>query len=96
MEIANKYANGEEEIRQKNQQHHGGGSSTPNPKPKPGGNNKRKVEDAPTDVELVAAANASGIHGKTQQKESGSLVRRSLRVVMIFWISHVLLIPLEC
>ena len=68
MEIVNKYANGEEQIRQKNQQHHGGGSSVPNPKPKPGGNNKRRVEDAPTDAELVAAANASGIHGKTQQK----------------------------
>src|SRR3954471_930392 len=59
MEIANKYTNGEEEIRQKNQQHRGGGSnSAPNPKPKAGGNNKRKAEDAPTDDELVAVANA--------------------------------------
>jgi hypothetical protein len=63
MEIANKYANGEEEIRQKNQQHRGGGSSAPNPKQKTA-NNKRKAEDAPTDAELVAAANASGLHGK--------------------------------
>src|SRR4051812_47985660 len=64
MEIANKYANGEEEIHQKTQQHRGGNSSTPNPKQKTGGNNKRKAEDAPIDAELVAAANASGIHGK--------------------------------
>ena len=68
MEIANKYANGEEEIRQKNQQHRGGGGSVPNSKPKSAGNNKRRTDDAPTDAELVAAANASGIQNKTQQK----------------------------
>src|SRR3954464_15635223 len=31
MKIANKYANGEEEIRQKNQQHRGGNNSASNP-----------------------------------------------------------------
>src|ERR1041385_5501961 len=70
MEIANKYANGEEEIRQKNQQHRGGGSnSAPNPKPKAGGNNTRKAEHAPIDAELVEPANASGIHGRMQPRK---------------------------
>src|ERR1044071_9295263 len=69
MEIANKYANGEEEIRQKNQQHRGGGNSAPNLKKTTANNNKRKAEDAPTDAELVAAANASGLHGKGQARK---------------------------
>src|SRR3954464_7298392 len=70
MEIANKYANGEEEIFQKTQQHRGGGSSSaPNPKPKTGSNNKRKAEEAPIDAELVAVANASGIHGRAQPRK---------------------------
>src|ERR1044071_5276622 len=64
MEIANKYSNGEEEIRKKSQQFRGGGNNS-NPKQKNGGGSgKRKAEGAPTDVELVAAANAAGIHGK--------------------------------
>src|SRR4051812_25504691 len=71
MEIANKYANGEEEIRQKSQQYHGGGNhSTSNPKQKNGGSGgKRKAEDAPTDAKLVAAANASGVHGRSQPRK---------------------------
>src|SRR4051812_29598557 len=70
MEIAKNYANGEEEIRQKNQQHRGGGSrSAQNPKPKAGNNNKWKAEDASTNAELVAAANASGIHGRMQPRK---------------------------
>jgi len=71
MEIANKYANGEEEIRQKSQQYRGGGNnSASNPKPKNGGGGgKRKAEGAPTDAELLAAANAAGIHGKSQPRK---------------------------
>src|SRR3954471_10342379 len=34
-----------------------------------GGNNKRKAEDAPTDAELVAAANALGLHDKGQARK---------------------------
>ena len=69
MEIANKYTNGEEEIRQKSQQFRGGGNnSNPNPK-NGGGSGKRKAEGAPTDAELVAAANAAGIHGKGQPRK---------------------------
>jgi hypothetical protein len=69
MEIANKYANGEEEIRQKTQQFRGGNNSShPNPK-NGGGGGKRKAEGAPTDAELVAAANAAGIHGKAQPRK---------------------------
>src|SRR4051812_8647654 len=71
MEIANKYANGEEEIRQKSQQYQtGGNNSASNPKQRNGGGaGKRKAEDAPTDAELVAAANAAGIHGRTQPRK---------------------------
>src|SRR4051812_48180804 len=71
MEIANKYANGEEEIRQKSQQYRSGGNnSTSNPKQKNGGGSgKRKAEGAPTEAELVAAANAPGIHGKSQPRK---------------------------
>src|SRR3954468_4542550 len=71
MEIANKYVNGEEEIRQKSQQFRGGGNnSASNPKQKNGGGSgKRKAEEAPTDAEMVAAANATGIHGKSQPRK---------------------------
>src|ERR1041384_7194149 len=71
MEIANKYANGEEEIQQKSQQYRSGGNnSASNPKQKNGGGSgKRKAEGAPTDAELVAAANAAGIHGKGQPRK---------------------------
>src|SRR4051812_7606659 len=70
MEIANKYANGEEEIRQKSQQYQSGNNSASNPKKKNGGGGgKRKAEGAPTDTELVAAANAVGIHSKNQPRK---------------------------
>src|ERR1043165_839633 len=71
MEIANKYANGEEEIRQKSQHYGGGGNNgSSNPRQKNGGGSgKRKAEGAPTDAELVAAANAAGIHGKGQPRK---------------------------
>ena len=71
MEIANKYANGEEEIRQKSQQYRSGGNhSASNPKQKNGGSGGNlKAKDAPTDAELVAAANAAGIHGRTQPRK---------------------------
>src|SRR4051812_42440177 len=71
MEIANKYSNGEEEIRRKSQQYRSGGNnSASNPKQKNGsGSGKRKAERAPTDAELVAAANAAGIHGKNQSRK---------------------------
>src|SRR4051812_45659619 len=69
MEIANKYANGKLDIRLKNHQHRDGSNSAPNPKRKYGVTNKRKAEDAPTDAELVAAANASGIHGRVHPKK---------------------------
>src|SRR4051812_6633468 len=71
MEIANKYANGEEEIRQKSQQYRSkGNNSTSNPKQKNGGGSgKRKAEEVPTDAEMVAAANAAVIHKKSQPRK---------------------------
>src|SRR3954462_958619 len=71
MEIANKYANGEEEIRQKSQQYRSkGNNSTSNPKQKNGGGSgKRKAEEVPSDAEMVAAANAAGIHKKSQPRK---------------------------
>src|ERR1043165_816142 len=59
------------EIWQKSQQYRGGGNnSASNPKQKNGGGSgKRKAEGTPTDAELVAAANAAGIHGRNQPRK---------------------------